>query len=225
MDLEDRMNKKMTAAMLNPEAGDHPVPEDDHEIQAAVTAAKKCRDEFPYFDERFQERGKNFAKSDSAWLVTLADLPADQMYSQVEWLGRVLSNRGMPRITMERHLELLYEELSTAVPGKIEKYRCLLKAAESLKRERLDFLPGPLFKNLTEDFSRATDSELKGRFNKTGELIVAAVCDEASGIEESVDSLISWLTDRERFSEEWIAAVFKTLEQSRAEIKPQGIEQ
>jgi hypothetical protein len=54
---------------------------------------------------------------------------------------------------------------------------------------------------------------------------VAAVCDEASGIEESVDSLISWLTDRERFSEEWIAAVFKTLEQSRAEIKPQGIEQ
>jgi hypothetical protein len=90
------MNKKMTAAMLNPEAGDHPVPEDDHEIQAAVTAAKKCRDEFPYFDERFQERGKNFAKSDSAWLVTLADLPADQMYSQVEWLGRVLSNRGCP---------------------------------------------------------------------------------------------------------------------------------
>jgi hypothetical protein len=82
-----------------------------------------------------------------------------------------------------------------------------------------------LFKNLTEDFSRATDSELKGRFNRTGELIVAAVCDEASGIEESVDSLISWLTDRERFSEEWIAAVFKTLEQSRAEIKPQGIEQ
>jgi hypothetical protein len=42
------------------------------EIKAAVNAAKKCHEEFPYFEERYQERGRSFAKSDAAWLATLA---------------------------------------------------------------------------------------------------------------------------------------------------------
>ena len=113
-------NAKMvlTASMLNPEAGDHAIPSDVREIEAAVAAARRCREEFPYFDERYQERGKSFAKSDAAWLTTLVALPQAQLLSQVEWLGRVLGNRGMPSITLERQLELLYEELSMAVPAK-----------------------------------------------------------------------------------------------------------
>lgn len=35
-----------SAGMLNPEAGDHTVPETAEELAAAVIAAKKCRDEF-----------------------------------------------------------------------------------------------------------------------------------------------------------------------------------
>ncbi|MFZ4440851.1 MAG: biliverdin-producing heme oxygenase, partial [Syntrophales bacterium] len=126
-------NAKMvfTASMLNPEAGDHAVPSDVREIEAAVAAAKRCREEFPYFDERYQERGRIFAKSDTAWLATLVDLPQAQLLSHVEWLGRVLGNRGMPRITLERQLELLHDELTAAVPGKVDQYKGLLEAAAS----------------------------------------------------------------------------------------------
>jgi heme oxygenase len=148
-----------TAGMLNPEAGDHAVPNDAREIEAAVAAARKCREEFPYFDERYQERGRSFAKSDTAWLVTLSDLPETQLLNQVEWLGRVLANRGMPRITLERQLELLHEELVAAVPAKNDQYRGLLEAAERLKGERLRHVPELVFTELVREFHIATDGD------------------------------------------------------------------
>jgi heme oxygenase len=208
-----------TAGMLNPEAGDHAVPGDVREIEAAVATARKCREEFPYFDERYQERGRSFAKSDAAWMTTLAELPQEQLLSQVEWLGRVLGNRGMPRITLERQLELLHEELAAAIPANINKYRGLLEAAESLKVERLHRIPEPGFSDLARAFHLATDGELQGRFKRTGELIVSAVCDQESGVTEAVTSLLPWLTDSERFSPSWIAAVLKTLEQARVSLQ------
>lgn len=217
-------NAKMvlTATMLNPEAGDHPVPGDVEEIKAAVAAAKKCREEFPYFDERYQERGRSFAKSDAAWLATLIELPEAQLLSQVEWLGRVLGNRGMPRITLERQLELLYDELSVAVPAKIDQYKGLQEAAESLKGERLRHIPEPDFNGLAKEFHIATDGELRGRLKGSGLLIVSAVCDREAGIADAVRSLVPWITDAERFSPQWIAAVFKTLEQARESVKGKG---
>lgn len=210
-------NAKMvyTASMLNPEAGDHTVPGDVREIEAAVSAARRCREEFPYFDERYQERGRSFAKSDAAWLATLVALSQAQLLSQVEWLGRVLGNRGMPRITLERQLELLHEELSTALPAKRNQYNGLLEAAESLKGERLQHISEPVFSGLAKQFNIATDGELQGRFKRTGDLIVSAVCDQEAGITEAVNSLLPWLTDTERFSSQWITAVLKTLEQAR----------
>lgn len=208
-----------TASMLNPEAGDHPVPSDAREIEAAVAAAGRCREEFPYFDERYQERGRGFAKSDAAWLATLAGLPEAQLLSQVEWLGRVLANRGMPRITLERQLELLHEELVSAVPEKIDHYKGLIEAAQSLKAERLRSIPEPVFAYLAKGFSVGTGSEMGGRFAGTGALIVSAVCDEQAGIIGAVDSLVPWLTDKERFSPEWTAAVLKTLKQAREAVK------
>ena len=207
------------ASMLNPEAGDHPVPSDAREIEAAVAAARKCRKDFPYFDERYQERGRGFAKSDAAWLATLAGLPEAQLLSQVEWLGRVLGNRGMPRITLERQLELLHEELVSAVPEKIAHYKGLIEAAQSLKGERLRCIPEPVFGDLAKGFSVGTDGEMGGRFAGTGVLIVSAVCDEQTGITGAVDSLVPWLTDTERFSPEWTATVLKTLTQAREATK------
>ena len=207
-----------TAGMLNPEAGDHAVPNDAREIEAAVAAARKCREEFPYFDERYQERGRSFAKSDAAWLTTLSELPETQLLNQVEWLGRVLGNRGMPRITLERQLELLQEELAAAVPAKTDHYSGLLEAAESLKAERLHHIPEPVFSGLAREFHIATDGELQGRFRKTGALIVSAVCDQAAGVSEAVTSLLPWLTDPERFSPQWIAAVLTTSEKAQKSV-------
>ena len=38
-----------TANMLNPEAGDHPVPQDSREIEAAIAAGNRCRSDFPLY--------------------------------------------------------------------------------------------------------------------------------------------------------------------------------
>ncbi len=208
-----------TAGMLNPEAGDHPIPANAAEIEAAVTAARRCREEFPYFDERYRERGRSFATSDAAWLATLADLPGAQLFSQVDWLGRLLANRGMPRITLERQLELLHECMVAALPAKRDHCKGLLEASESLKKERLRRIPEPAFTDLAQEFYLATDGELQGRFNGTGKMIVSALCDQAAGISEAVTSLLPWLTDAERFSPQWISAVTKTLEMARENLK------
>lgn len=208
-----------TASMLNPEAGQHAVPQDPKEIEAALAAEKKCGVEFPYFRERYQERGKSFGRSDAAWLATLAELPQTQLLAQVEWLGRLLGNRGIPRLTLERQLELLHAELAAAVPGKVASYRGLLEGAGSLKAERLRRIPEALFNRLEKEFRAATADELQGRFRGTGKLIISAVCDQEAGIANAVGSLQPWLTDAARFSPQWIAAVLRTLEQARAGLK------
>lgn len=199
-----------TAGMLNPEAGDHAVPGDFREIEAAVVAAGRCRGEFPYFDERFQERGRSFARSDAAWLATLGRLPESEALSQVEWLGRVLANRGMPRVTLERQLELLYEELTAAIPENAGTYERLLEAAESIRKERRHYIPEADFSDMTNRFIDATDGEIQGRFRGTGMMVLSAVCDQAAGMAGAVSSLQPWLTDPDRFDESWIETVQDT---------------
>lgn len=207
-----------TASMLNPEAGNHPVPGRKEEIEAAVIAARRCREEFPYFDSRYGERGRSFAKSDAAWLVTLTALPQSHLISQVEWLGRVLGNRGMPRITLERQLELLHEELTSAIPESGKAYQGLLEAARFLKSERLQVMPGATFGELVRRFDMNTCDGQNEKLFKIGELIVSSVCDEAAGITEAVNSLVSWLTDPQRFSGEWIAEVSNITALARAGV-------
>jgi heme oxygenase len=209
-----------SATMLNAEAGDHPVPQDLRALRAAVAAAVQCHEEFPYFNERFKERGRDFAKSDAAWLATLVDLPESQVIGQVEWLGRVLGNRGIPRLTLERQLILLQEELALAWPERAQDFRILREAAGMLERERLQLLPEARFLDLVRGFQLATDGEQGGSYRGTGALIVSAVCDEAAGIPRAVDSLQPWLSEPERFSPAWIAAVASTLEQARAALAP-----
>jgi heme oxygenase len=210
-----------TAGMINHEAGEHPVPQDIKEIEAAVAAAQKCCVEIPYYLERYQERGQRFAASDAAWLATLSELPMTQLVGQVEWLGRVLSNRGMPRITMERQLELLYQELSAAVPAKRGQYAGLLEAAANMKRERLSQIPEQVFRSLAQEFQTRTNDELQGRFKRTGDLLLSAVCDEAAGITQAVPSLLPWLQDASRFPPQWIIAVNTVVQQAREAVQVQ----
>ncbi len=214
-------NWGFTALRLNPDAGYHPVPENAEEIQAAVHAALKCREEFPYFDKRFPERSAKFTRSDTAWLVTLASLPRPLCLQQVRWLGRVLGCRGMPRITLERQLELLHEELVVAAPSRAEKYAGLQEAAGDLKKERQRYINDESFTTLSRHFHIATDGELQGKLKNTGKLIISALCDEAGGITGATDSIICWLTDSKRFSDEWISAVKNTMESARREMRTQ----
>lgn len=207
-----------TASMLNPEAGNHPVPGSAAELEAAIRAAVGCRQFFTYFDERYGDRGAGFAKSDAAWLVVLSELPYAEMISQVEWLGRVLGNRGMPRITLEQQLILLHKELVSALPEKQNHYASLLDTAYHLKAERLQRISEIRFNYLCLQFDLVAETLLPGRLQNTGMLIFSAVCDEAAGISEAVNSLVDWLTNPERFPMQWIAEVESAVELGRKEL-------
>ena len=200
-----------TSTAINPEAGDHGVPEDEREIIAVITAGRLCREEFPYFDERYGDRGKRFTDSDAAWLATLAKLTPPQIISQVAWLGGVLASRGMPRIALERQLFYLHEELVTAIPDKHADYDQLMEAVSWLKEERFKRISADRFDSLCHAFAANTDNELDGKMKGTGSLIVSAVCDEMAGIAGAVPSLDVWLTDPERFSADWSEAVRETI--------------
>ena len=208
-----------TAGMLNPEAGDHPVPQDAGVLAAAVAAGHRCRLAFPYFEARFGERGRGFAQSDAAWLATLTALPAADLLGQVEWLGRVLGNRGIPRITLERQLEWLHAGLAALPPERAGDCRGLLEAAEQLKRERFQHVPEPAWEPFAQAFRLATGDELEGRMQDTGTLILSAVCDRAAGIAGAVDSLRPWLTDPDRFAPDWSAAVAAAFGRAQGEIR------
>lgn len=205
-----------TATCLNPEAGNHAVPADEREIVAAITAGRLCREEFPYFDARYGDRGKRFTDSDAAWLASLTSLATPLMISQVAWLGGVLASRGMPRITLERQLFHLHKELIQIDAGKRIEYDKIMEAVSWLRNERLRYITEEKFDSLGKSFAALTDNEMNGSMKGTGYLIVSAVCDEKAGIATALPSIETWLMDAGRFGKEWCAAVHGTIAQARA---------
>jgi heme oxygenase len=204
------------ATSLNPEAGSHAIPTDPREIDAAVRAGEKCLARIPYFAARYGERGRRFTSSDSAWLATLSELDEPRAIAQVFWLGRVLAARGMPRLTLEIHLELLFRELVGAVPEKRHHYDKLLHAARALRAARCRVIDDARFESLAGEFETTVGAAaaLRG----IGMLLVAAVSDAADGVPNAVESLAGWLTEPTRFPPRWIEAVRSTLDRVRGEV-------
>lgn len=203
---------------LNPQAGNHPIPNDLREIAAAMRAGERSWDEFPYYDWRYASRGRRFTWSDSAWLTTLADLSQEAVYQQIDWLGRVLASRGMPRWMLERHLEVLHEELELAIPERHTDYDKLLRASIRLKRQRRTYLSDDLLEALGAAFTARVGAEWSTRFEGAGSLLAAAVADERAGIPHAVTSMKGWMTDPSRFPQHWIDAVDETIREARARM-------
>ena len=203
------------ASSLNPEAGTHPIASDPREIQAAIRAGERCLQRFPYFEARYGERGRRFASSDGAWLVTLCALPLAQTHQQVLWLGRLLALRGMPRLTLEVHLELLFEELCQAVPERASQYVGLRTASLELSRIRRLQIDQAAFEDLCDQFE-ASLVPYGVPLTNMGPLLVSSVADERAGIQGAVASLQGWLSDPARFSAEWIEAVKEAVARARA---------
>ncbi len=132
----EKKEKNLHVTRINPEAGNHPIPDDEREIQAALKASNRGWVEFPYYEHRYGERGKRFSDSDTCWLVTLTSLDQVSMQNQIEWIGRVLATRGMPSIMLEHTLRILHEELAIAVPKSKAEYGNLLNVAEMLREKR-----------------------------------------------------------------------------------------
>jgi hypothetical protein len=203
------------ASLVNPDAGSHPVTHDPREIAAAAAAAERSFEEFPYFAERYGERGRRFGHSDGAWLAVVAEAAQEQVNAEVLWLGGLLSSRGMPQVMLERHLEFLHDELVRAAPERSEVYGRLLAAAEMLRRMRERQISAKRCRELADAFAARAAGEWSARLPHAGELLVSAAADERMGITQAVPAIEGWMTDPQRFPASWIAAVRDTLAEAR----------
>lgn len=189
------------AAAVNPAAGAHLISPDPLARRACEAAIAATYALFPYYQERYAERGRRFSSSDSGWLVTVTDLSTEVGMKQVAWLSRVLAVRGMPRVLLEHHLDHLADALA-AVRPEDGPTRCakLRTWAEQLRGDRLARLSEADTDELTAAFARAAPAEERERLPTTPLMIAGAVADEADGIVGTIDSLVGWLSDRQRFS-------------------------
>jgi len=200
---------------LNPEAGTHATCVEPRELEAALRAGERSWRRFPYYAQRYGQRGQRFTRSDSAWLVALSAGDVGTVEEQVAWLGVVLASRGMPRWLLELHLEVLHAELVEAVPGRAHDYGTLLVAARRLREQRQARVEEAVLVALSTAFARQVGDEWDARLPETGALLAAAVADERAGVARAVPSLAGWLSDPSRFPARWIAAVEATLDEAR----------
>jgi hypothetical protein len=211
----DESQRAQPVAALNPEAGHHVVTTDPRELGAALRAGLQTQRRFRYYERRYGERGRAFTRSDSAWIVTLAEEPRGVAESQLRWLGALLAARGMPRWLLETHLQALNAELVASVPGKKESYDVLLRVAEVFRDERLSHLDEATSFELATTFDRRVGATASRELPEAGALIVAAVADERVGMHRAVASLLEWLADPARFSEEWVKTAIETVAAAR----------
>jgi heme oxygenase len=214
----DKKEKSFHITRINPEAGNHPIPENENEIQASLKASDRGWSEFPYFEKRYGERGKRFSDSDACWLAAIAVLDQEPLQIQIDWICRVLATRGMPSITLEKTLEYLSEELTRTIPGNSNIYLKLKASADILKKRRSGWVNEKEFNSLGADFEKLAGLKKDYPYKNTGKLIASAVIDEKNGLEGAIDVLKKWLTDKERFSEEWIFAVNETIKKANSVI-------
>jgi hypothetical protein len=200
-------NSGFTASALNPEAGDHSVPQDKAILQAALRAGRRCRNEFSYYERRYGERGLRFTDSDAAWLAALADQPVSVVADQVLWLSRVLSSRGMPFLLMERQLELLIEELTALENG--FPTESLQEVISNLRHQRYLIVSQARFDELCSLLSQQISPQMD--FSDLPIILAAAHIDACSGMPECMSSLVSWLGEGAILTKIHIEAVQRVL--------------
>ena len=140
---------------------------------------------------------------------------ASVVASEVAWLGRVLSSRGMPLIMLETHLSILAQELTRDLPEQRALCEKLAHASRQLADARRTHLSDKACQEIDAQFNAAVGPEWSGRFPRTGLLLASAVADERSGLESAVTSLIPHLVTPERFPDTWIQAVHNTVKLAR----------
>jgi len=213
------MLESSQASAINRAAGSHPITEDPRELEAARRAAERSVREYPYYQARYGESAMRFGHSDGAWIALLAHDIQRGVDDQVRWLGTVLACRGMPRLLLERHLEILHEELAAAVPEARPRYEKLQRAAEMLRALRHSVLSDDAMHALAAEFDASVGDEWSAPIPRLGEIVVAAAIDERLGIPGAVESVERWISLPERFPSTWIEAVHRTLDETRERMR------
>ena len=205
-------------ALYHYEAGNHPLPHNPLEIEAALKAGQHSWQVCPYYNLRYSQRGERFTRSDSGYLVTLVQENFEIVIEKVSWLGNVLANRRMPTWLLEQHLRILYKELCAVLPENQHLYEKLLLSADVLTKNRIAKISDEKTIELITDFQKLVAAEdWAMKLPEAGMLVVSAVADEANDI-NSVPSLFSWLTDTNQFSNSWISEVESLLLNARKNL-------
>ena len=182
-----------TASSLNPEAGEHPVSQNRDILAAALRAGEQCREEFSYYEKRYGERGRRFTASDVAWLAALVDYSAEIISSQVQWLGRMLSSRGMPFLLLERQVQLLIENISRLKPP--VQTVALQHVVENMRIERCRTISQDRFDEVCRELDVSISYSTIIEFSDLPALLVASQIDLLSGMPECRALLMDWLAE------------------------------
>ncbi len=206
-------------ALLNPRAGSHAIPVEAAELDAALRAGERTYARFPYYTVRYGEKGLQFTRSDSAWLVTLTRLTATTVTHQVVWLADLLAQRGMPRWLLEVHLGYLFEELTQRRPAHRLEYEKLRDAAAVLAQTRRAVIGDGVLLALEDEFAARLDAKWRTPLQGVGGMLAAAVADEQAGVKYAVSSLAEWLLEEGRFPRSVREATRETLARAHAEAQ------
>ena len=180
---------------LNSEAGTHALPTDHREIEAAMLAGMDSWAQTPYYGYRYDDRGRRFTRSDSAYLAALSHYPDAIVERQISWLAGILANRGMPTVLLESHLRTLTQRLTEAVPERRDTYRRLEDQADRLRAMRLRTLPRAHWSSLQDAFCREQERDRKDPlYRGTAKMVIGAVVDVAHGHRHARRSLVDWLS-------------------------------
>jgi heme oxygenase len=217
--LLDGLERDM-ANELNPHAGAHPIPSDPAILEASLRAGERSWEDWPYYRERYGDRGRAFTRSDSAWLTTLGSTATPRALEEIVWLADLLASRGMPRLLMEAHLKVLHEELMAVDPeaAGTDRWGFLVEAAELLGARRRAHVTDRSADGIARRFDERVPDVLAARLPGTGRLLAAALADEADGLRGAVRSLESWLADPDRFPKTWIDEVQRTVRTGRKRL-------
>ncbi len=209
------------AASVNPEAGNHAMPQDPVEIQLALRAGQKAWTKFPYSGFRFSERGRRFTSSDSCWLVSLYRLSPEMGIKSLEWLRTVLSTRGLPSVILDAHLleiksafASLLGENNPATTG----YDFYLSKREA---ERDSYIAEKIATVLSRQYESLLGAASGFKMPGVPTLIISSWVDERSGIEGALDAVRTWFQDSGRFSPDWIELIYQLI----AELDHKGLPQ
>lgn len=217
-----RLSDKYHIAAINVEAGDHAMPQDPHEIDLALRAAKIAWEKYPYLEHRYGERGRRFTDSDSCWLFTLTRARSEVAVTRVlEWLRTVLASRGIPTVILEFHLQAIREAIAPDFAEQLGKQTQFDQFLSDRDAERRTLFGGDGRSRLIDVFDQRFRACAGFKVAAAADLITSAWVDERSGISGSISVLCDWLTDVGRFSTDWIANVHALLaELARAHGKP-----
>lgn len=192
---------------INPEAGEHPIPEREADVARALRCSTAAWRRFPYLAMRFGERGRRFTSSDSCWLVSLYDLDASLVGVNLQWLLTVLASRGLPSIILEDQLRKIDDDVAEHERERWTSSTGFRAMLEQLQEQRNSLLDRRLHDELVAQWQARFDACSGRRVRDAAALLICARLDTASGIERAWEVTHSWFVDPQMFSSEWIESV------------------